>query len=184
MRVLLFDKLEEAHTRSKSGKLDIIIVSGVAGGTSGGILTDLTYNIRAYIRSKKWNDVRVGACLLMPDVLYSKREIVSNPDLLANLNANGYATLKEVDYYMRLTSKDKDERYIFESTTHKLTIRENIFDACLLISGKKDEQGYIPDGVIYSDVAYFLTKLASVKHRTGRRWREGQIAARCIFRYG
>ena len=47
MRVLLFDKLEEAHTRSKSGKLDIIIVSGVAGGTSGGILTDLTYNIRA-----------------------------------------------------------------------------------------------------------------------------------------
>ena len=51
MRVLLFDKLEEAHTRSKSGKLDIIIVSGVAGGTSGGILTDLTYNIRAYIRS-------------------------------------------------------------------------------------------------------------------------------------
>lgn len=164
MHVLLFDKLEEAHTRSKSGKLDIIIVSGVAGGTSGGILTDLTYNIRAYIRSKKWNDVRVGACLLMPDVLYSKREIVSNPDLLANLNANGYATLKEVDYYMRLTSKDKDERYIFESTTHKLTIRENIFDACLLISGKKDEQGYIPDGVIYSDVAYFLTKLASVKH--------------------
>lgn len=76
-------------------------MSGVAGGTSGGILTDLTYNIRAYIRSKKWNDVRVGACLLMPDVLYSKREIVSNPDLLANLNANGYATLKEVDYYMR-----------------------------------------------------------------------------------
>ena len=77
----------------------------------------------------------------MPDVLYSKREIVSNPDLLANLNANGYATLKEVDYYMRLTSKDKDERYIFESTTHKLTIRENIFDACLLISGKEGRAG-------------------------------------------
>lgn len=53
---------------------------------------------------------------------------------------------------------------IYLRARHKLTIRENIFDACLLISGKKDEQGYIPDGVIYSDVAYFLTKLASVKH--------------------
>ena len=162
MRVLLFDKLEDVHIRSKSGKFDIIIVSGVAGGTGSGILTDLTYNIRAYIRSKKWEDVRVGGCLLMPDILYSNPAIVSNPDLLATLNANGYATLKEVDYYMRL--KEKDDKYCFESTTHRLTIKENIFHSCLLISGKKDEQGYIPESVIYTDVAYFLKKLASVKH--------------------
>ncbi len=162
MRVLLFDKLEDVHARSKTGEFDVIIVSGVAGGTSSGIITDLTYNIRAFIRSKKWQGVRVGGCLLMPDILYSNRDIVSNSDLLANLNANGYATLKEIDYYMRLT--DKDDKYCFESTTHRLTIKENIFQSCLLISGKKDEQGYIPEGVIYGDVAYFLTKLASVKH--------------------
>ena len=162
MRILLFDKLEDVHARSKTGKFDIIIVSGVAGGTSSGIITDLTYNIRAFIRSKKWEGVRVGGCLLMPDILYSNRDVVSNPDLLATLNANGYATLKEIDYYMRL--KEKDDKYCFESTTHRLTIKENIFNSCLLISGKKDEQGYIPEGVIYNDVAYFLTKLASVKH--------------------
>lgn len=162
MRVLLFDKIEYAKSRSKTGKLDIIIVSGVAGGTSGGILTDLTYNVRAYIRSKKWTDVRVGACLMMPDILYSNRAIASNPDLLANLNANGYATLKEIDYYMRITQRD--EAYTFESTTHRLALKQNIFDSCLLVSGKKDDQGYIPDAVVYSDVAYFLSKLATYKY--------------------
>ena len=34
----------------------------------------------------------------------------------------------------------------------------------MLVSGKKDEQGYIPDGVICSDVAYFLYKLAHNKY--------------------
>lgn len=162
MRVLLFDKLEYVRSHSKTGKMDIIIVSGVCGGTSGGILADLTYNIRAYVRSKKWDGVRIGGCLLMPDILYSNKEITKNPDLLANLNANGYATLKEIDYYMRLTGRD--EAYTFESTTHRLALKQNIFEACLLISGKKDEQGYIPENVIYSDVAYFLSKLATFKY--------------------
>ena len=162
MRTLLFDKLEEVYSRSKTSRMDVIIVSGVAGGTSGGILSDLTYNIRACAKLKKWKDVRIGGCLLMPDILYSNKDIVSNADLVASLNANGYATLKEIDYFMRL--KNRDEVYTFESTTHRLSMKENIFDACMLISGKKDDQGYMPAGVIYSDVSYFLSKLASVKH--------------------
>lgn len=164
VRLLLFDKLEDVYARS-SGKLDVIIVCGVSGGTGSGILSDIAYNIRAFAKSRRWTGFRLGGCLLMPDVLYSNRAIAEDMSKMSLLNANGYATLKEVDYYMRLTSKA--EPYVFESTTHRLSIRADIFDTCMLVSGKKDEQGYIPEGVICSDTAYFLSKLASFKYVGG-----------------
>ena len=162
MRILLFDKVKEAYERSQTGKLDVIIVTSVAGGTGSGIVADVTYNIRALAKVKKWQNFRVGGCLLMPDCHFGLRSINDNPELVSLLNANGYATLKEIDYLMRIM--DKPDGFISESTTHRLCMKENIFDSCLLVSGKKDEQGYIPDGIIFSDTAYFLYKLATNKY--------------------
>ena len=161
IRILLFEKIEEIYNNSEYGKLDIIIVSGLAGGTGSGILTDLAYNIRAFGKSKRLNNYRIGACLLTPDVLYADRFIADNADLTALLNANGCAALKEVDYFMRIANRN--EAYTFESTTHRLSMKENIFDSCMIVTGKQDEQGYLPDNVICSDVAYFLTMLSKNK---------------------
>ncbi len=162
MRILLFDKVKECYERSETGKLDVIVVTSVAGGTGSGILADVTYNIKALAKVKKWQNFRVGGCLLMPDCHFGVKAISDDPAIVTLLNANGCATLKEVDYLMRIL--DKPEGFISESTTHRLCMKENIFDACLLVSGKKDEQGYIPDGVIFSDTAYFLYKLATNKY--------------------
>ncbi len=162
VRMLLFDKLSEIHEKTTEGNMDVIIVSGVAGGTGSGILSDVAYNIRAYGKAKKWNNLRIGGCLLMPDVLYGNKAVRDNPELMAMLNANGCAAMKEVDYYMKLA--DKDDVYSFESTTHKIVIRENLFDSCMLVSGRKDEQGYVPEHVILYDTANFLYKLASNKY--------------------
>lgn len=162
VRMLLFDRIDEIYAKSKSGGLDVILVSCVAGGTGSGILSDIAYNIRAYAKARKLKNFRLGGCLLMPDVLYSNIKIKEDMELMTLLNANGYATLKEIDYYMRLEKREKP--YVFESTTHRISMCENIFDACMLVSGKKDEQGYIPEGIIYSDTAYFLSKLATMKY--------------------
>ncbi|MBO5387142.1 MAG: hypothetical protein J6A59_03265 [Lachnospiraceae bacterium] len=162
MRILLFDKVKECYLRSYSGKLDVILVTSVAGGTGSGIIADVAYNIRALAKVKKWQNFRVGGCLLMPDCHFGQKDIYDDPALVTLLNANGCATLKEIDYLMRIL--DKPDGFISESTTHRLCMKENIFEACLLVSGKKDEQGYIPDGVIYSDTAYFLFKLATNKY--------------------
>lgn len=178
VRLLLFDKLEDIYARS-SGKLDIMLVSGVSGGTGSGILSDVAYNIRALAKVKKWKNFRLGGCLLMPDVLYGNRAVAENMELMSLLNANGYATMKEIDYYMRLASRE--EPYTFESTTHRLTIKENIFDSCMLISGKKDEQGYIPEGTICSDTAYFLSKLATFKYVGGNENDEERELLRDVF---
>lgn len=97
----------------------------------------------------------------MPDVLYGTKAVYDDTELVARLNANGCATLKEVDYYMRLSGKD--DNYTFVSKTNKMVIRENLFDSCMLVSGKKDEQGYIPEGYIIRDTANFLYRLSSNK---------------------
>ena len=162
VRVLLFEKLADIYSKSQTGKLDVILVSSVAGGTGSGILSDVAYNIKAYAKAKKWTNFRIGGCLLLPDVLFANKSIADNKELVDLYNANGCATLKEVDFLMRLT--DKNEAFSFESTSHRIIMRENIFDACMLISGKKDEQGYLPDGVICSDVAYFIAKLSRNKY--------------------
>jgi len=126
LRILLFDKLEDAYARS-SGKLDVIIVSGVAGGTGGGIITDVAYNVRALAKARKWQNFRLGGCLITPDALYANRAISEDDNLKALLNANGCAALKEIDYYMRVV--ERNEGYIFESTTHRIAIKENVFDS-------------------------------------------------------
>ena len=157
MRILLFERIEEIY--KKSGKLDVIIVSSVCGGTGSGILSDVTYNVRAFAKSRKMKNFRVCGILMMPDVFFANRAIYENAHTRALLNANGCATLKEVDYLMRVANRG--EGYVFESTSHRLSMRENIFDACMLVSGKKDDQGYIPEGTIFNDVAYFIKKLAT-----------------------
>ena len=162
VRMLLFDKLQDVYDRTESGTVDVIIVSGVSGGTGSGILSDVSYNIRAYGKAKKWNNLRVGGCLLMPDVLFGHKAVYDDTELVSRLNANGCATMKEVDYYMKLS--EKDDNYTFVSKGNKMVIRENLFDACMLVSGKKDAQGYIPEGFILKDVASFLYRLASNKY--------------------
>ena len=146
MRILLFEKLDEVYNRSTSGKLDIMVISGISGGTGSGILADLTYNIRAYGRSKKWQNFRVGGCLLTPDVLFANSSI--DWEKRSVLEANAYATLKRWRSLMTLT--ERDEAFVFESGTHRLSIKENIFDSCMLVSGKEDDQGYLPEHVIYT----------------------------------
>lgn len=162
VRMLLFDKLQDVYDRTDSGTVDVIIVSGVSGGTGSGILSDVSYNIRAYGKAKKWNNLRVGGCLLMPDVLFGHKAVYDDTELVSRLNANGCATMKEVDYYMKLS--EKDDNYTFISKNNKMVIRDNLFDACMLVSGRKDAQGYIPEGFILKDVASFLYRLASNKY--------------------
>ena len=98
----------------------------------------------------------------MPDVLFGTKAIYEDDELRTLLLANGYATMLEVSEYIQAGYEGKS--YVFESTSHRLSMSENIFDSCVLVSGRKDNQGYIPEGVIYSDTAYFLSKLAQNKY--------------------
>ncbi len=179
MRILLFEKLDYVHDRSSTGKMDVILVAGIGGGTGSGILSDVAYNIRAYAKSRKWENFRIGGCLLMPDVLYANPAIINDWKKRSMIDANGYATLLETEQMMTLV--ESGESYIFESGTHRLSIKENIFDSCMLVSGKEDDKGYLPETVIYSDTAYFLYKLAGMKKVGGLRDEQEEMLLRDAF---
>ena len=98
----------------------------------------------------------------MPDVLFANKSIYKDDELRTLLLANGHATMLEVSEYIQAAYEGKN--YVFESTSHRLSMTENIFDSCMLVSGKKDDQGYIAKEIIYNDAAYFLSKLAHNKY--------------------
>jgi len=179
IRVLLFEKIETIYNKSKiktpDGKLDVIIVCGIGGGTGSGIIADLAYNIKAFAKSKRWNNFRIAGCLLMPDVLFANLNIADNVEKKQILNANGYATLMELQSLMNL--EERGDTYTYENGTHRIVMKDNIFDTCILISGKKDMDGYIPEGVVFSDAAYFLAQLSLERYM-------GTDRERMLFRDG
>ncbi len=178
MRVLLFEKLTMMYRKSGGRKLDVIIVSCTGGGTGSGIISDLAYNIRGYARSQKMNSFRLGAVLMTPDMIFGEEEI--NAEKREKLLANSYACLKEISEQMNIEKGDTP--YVFECKERSFTIKENIFDSAILITGRKgQDKTYIPSRVIHSDVAYFMYKLTSPKYIGGEEFGGGHNLLRDIF---
>lgn len=175
IRFLLFEKLEEYYADSDQKGLDIFLVSGLGGGTGSGILADFAYNIRAYVKMKKWDRVRLAGLLLTPDVLYANEEVYENKELCTIMNANAYSSLSEIEELMK--NVENDRIYEFESGVHKLSIKADIFDACMLVTGRKniEDDEYVSDKVIFSDAAYILYKLSKEKYL-------GKRGKRCLLR--
>lgn len=82
--------------------LHVILISGIAGGTGSGTFIDIGYMIRNIL--DEYNDKNrptfyFGAFYL-PDVQKNVDEIRNNPAIWERLEKNGYAALKELDYFM------------------------------------------------------------------------------------
>lgn len=177
-RVPLFERIQACHEKRR--KLDIILVSGTCGGTSAGILSDVAYNIRALARAKKLENVRLGAFLLTPDVMFGDQDIAADAELRNRLSANGCATLKEIQKYMKLTLGT--DFYVFESGTHRISIKEDIFESAVLISGKPDDKGrFDPPAYLCRDLAYLLYKMSCKQYMGDNPIRSNRTLLRDAF---
>lgn len=176
VRTILFERINFMYRKSALKRLDVVLVTNLGGGTGSGILTDIAYNIKAYARSQQMTNFRLGAVCLTPDVLYAD----NISDIAWNrMNANSLATLKEISYYMSMN--ERDEAYTYQNGEMKLSMKENMLDSCMLISGRKDQNGYIPKSVVYSDLAYFMVKLTSPKYVGGEEFGGGHKNLRDVF---
>ena len=80
----------------------VVLVTGISGGTGSGTFIDVAYMIRdilAYydnlmIPTKLWG------CFYTPDVQKTVPAIAGDPVKWNNMQSNGYAALKELDYFM------------------------------------------------------------------------------------
>lgn len=124
-------------------QINIMLVAGISGGTSGGCLIDLAYMLHDIFREESVDIYKIASYLYMSDV----HSEIDDKEIEDILKVNGYATLKELDYYLNL--EKEQGRYCLNVANRVISINKNIFDSCTLFSLLKDEQEKI-DGYSYT----------------------------------
>lgn len=114
-------------------KMEIILISGIAGGTGGGIICDTAYLIRNIMRGADIREYRLSAYLYMPGVQLAEPGRYVEPQFMNVMKRNGYETLKEIVSYMNLVSNHG--RYCLEIGRERYESHENIFDRVMVIDG-------------------------------------------------
>lgn len=79
------------------GAYEVYVIGSVCGGTCSGSFPELPAIIERALTGKKY---RARAILYLPDICQSL-----DPPSKHHMNANGYASLKELDYYMGATMR-------------------------------------------------------------------------------
>ncbi len=118
---------------SPQSRLNIIFVTGISGGTGSGMFIDLAYLVQDILINEapmiSRSSFRMHAYLYMPDV-FAGKGISDNW-----LKRNGYAALKELDYFYNLTKSGGEYKWPFYEGEVKNS-KHKVFDCCTLLSPK------------------------------------------------
>ena len=112
--------------------LQVVIVAGVSGGTGSGTFIDISYMVRMLLddlhedRSIK---SEMYGVFYTPDVQKSIPAIGGNPDRWSNLQRNGYAAFKELDYFMSVGNEQiTDTVYSVKTLDKTYTSHKRLFE--------------------------------------------------------
>ena len=146
LRQKLTSVILEAASCSQSGQVDIYIFSGLSGGVGGGGFLDTCYIVRSVLEDVRGGrPSRIYGCFFLPDVNPSKWIFYESPLIAKHLRANGYASLKELDYLMNLQQNGGRFRQDYGDFLVD-TVRPPV-DQCFLVSGATPA----PDGTRVRD---------------------------------
>ena len=123
--------MDAINKRSIGGDINVIVIAGVSGGTGSGTVVDATYMIHDIFRASGYSEYRIAGYIYTPDAQF--KMIQMNPIILQNLKKNGYAALKEIDYFMNI--EESNSVYKLALGTGEVVSSKNIFNSCTLISG-------------------------------------------------
>ena len=117
-------------------KINICFFSGMAGGTGGGMITDLAIIARDTVCGERNHNplvredyVNLYGYLFMPSACGK----VSDHNSSAVGNRNAYAALKEIDYFSSIA--ERDEKVLLQYGYSKVIVDKNLFDFCSIIEG-------------------------------------------------
>ena len=145
-RLLLFEKINTCIDAidnkirtlrlDQENKLLVFILSGLSGGTGGGMFLDIAYIVRGLMErefgSKGIDKVEIGGYLFTPDVNLASNNL--NIHTEEYIQRNGYAALKELDYWMNIEER-RGDRFIQKYGT-RLDVNSGLapFNLCHLVS--------------------------------------------------
>ncbi|MCM1364408.1 MAG: tubulin-like doman-containing protein [Faecalibacterium sp.] len=87
------------------GTIEVVVCAGISGGTGSGTFIDVSYMLRNLLTNLNQTfkrDTRFYGVFYTPDVQKSIPAIGSNSSVWDTLKKNGYAALKELNYFMNI----------------------------------------------------------------------------------
>ncbi|MGJ7910716.1 tubulin-like doman-containing protein [Neobacillus sp. LXY-1] len=159
-RLLLFTKINqvvqtierkiEAVLEGSGKKLYVFILTGLSGGTGSGCYLDISYITRGIIERKFGatgvDKISILGYLFTPDVNLSKRGLSSHT--VEYIEKNGYAALKELDYWMNCD--ERNERFNMKyGSLLEVNSPMPPFNLCHLISGTNLEGKWLENAYDY-----------------------------------
>ena len=154
-RLLLFEKINTAIDAidnkirelrvERENKLLVYILSGLSGGTGGGMFLDIAYIVRGLMErdygAKGIDRVEISGYLFTPDVHIAGNAL--NIHTEEYIQRNGYAALKELDYWMNVEERAGD-RFTQRYGT-RLTVNNPLppFNLCHLVSATNIDGVYL-----------------------------------------
>jgi len=160
-RLLLFEKINSVIDAidnkirtlrtDQENKLLVFILSGLSGGTGGGMFLDVAYIIRGLMErdygSKGVDKVEITGYLFTPDVHMAGKQL--NVHTEEYIQRNGYAALKELDYWMNLEERTGERFHQKYGTRLEVNSPLAPFNLCHLISGSNIDGVFIKGAYDY-----------------------------------
>ena len=97
--------------------LEIVLIAGISGGTGAGTFIDVAYMLREICREHGGDNSHCYGFFYTPSVQRNVPEIKASPSTWQNLQRNGYASLKELDYFMNVGNARQDARSVYTINT-------------------------------------------------------------------
>lgn len=124
----------------------VFIIAGISGGTGSGTFIDIPYLVKAVSETMSSRPVQNIGLLFMPDVNANKDGV--SQAVKSSLYANGFASLKELDYLMNIEHVGD----IYEQKYGNLIVGSKSgrpvkpYDICLLLSSKDRNGALVAKG--------------------------------------
>lgn len=187
-RFMLFQRINEIRTRlttviekvlrnAGSNSLKVFITTGIGGGTGSGTFLDVAYIVRTLAKEKTPN-VQVHGYIFTPDL--NRR----NGGDDTSLYRNGFASLKELDYWMSAAEHKQNfvQRY---SNNFIVNSSDRPFDFCHLVTAQDAEHRIISykdamDAVGSNLFAYIVSEQVSGDGNTALKEMYDNIAGHIV----
>lgn len=124
-----------ADVKIASKTINVYLISSTCGGTGSGMLLDVAYIVRKVIEEENAVPALIKGILFLPTAFHPFP--ISDEAEKKHIFANGYATLKEIDFYMN--PNNESEYKVQFSKTRVVSSKKQPFDVCYLIDDENEE---------------------------------------------
>ncbi len=136
IRAKIISCIKSAQAAATGSNVNVIFIAGISGGTGSGTFIDMAYLTQDILLRDFGIDranFKVSAYIFMPNVQFRVNGVSRSA-----LARNGYAALKELDYYYNIEKSGGEYSWPFVEGSVRNS-KSRIYDFCTIVSGANDD---------------------------------------------